>query len=164
MSTHVSASCFIMRVMEKKLAALLSGGKFVDVPHTRSKNMQAIRSRGNRSTEVCLRLALVRAGLKGWTVRPAGILGSPDFGFLTQKVAIFADGCFWHGCPRCGHAPITSNASFWVEKVARNKMRDRRISAKLRRTGWHVLRFWEHELRSPQGVVERIIRVVNRCA
>jgi DNA mismatch endonuclease (patch repair protein) len=108
--------------------------------------MAAIRGKGNKSTELKLRMALVRAGLGGWTTHPKDVFGKPDFFFPSQKVAVFVDGCFWHGCAKCGHIPKT-NQSFWTTKIERNRKRHRRVNAQLKSEGIHVRRFWEHALR-----------------
>lgn len=107
--------------------------------------MSAIRSRGNRGTE--LRLAeLFRAhGITGWR-RQLPLPGRPDFAFPKRKVAVFTDGCFWHGCPTCYQRP-QSNKKFWDAKVVRNRARDREVARELRRRGWRVVRIWEHALK-----------------
>jgi DNA mismatch endonuclease (patch repair protein) len=74
--------------------------------------------------------------------------GRPDFAFPARRLAVFVDGCFWHGCPRHGTLP-KGNARFWREKIARNRERDREVNLELRRRGWRVIRIWEHELRRP---------------
>ena len=117
--------------------------------------MAAIRSHGNAATELRL-IALMRAhGITGWR-RGSTLPGRPDFVFKklpapprlrqASKLAVFVDGCFWHGCPLHGTQP-KSNAKFWREKIARNQARDRRVSRTLRARGWSVLRIWEHELK-----------------
>lgn len=124
---------------------------------SRSTNMRSIRSAGNRSTELRLRSLLVRSGIQGWKVTPQGILGKPDFLFPKHKVAIFIDGCFWHACPKCGHTPKT-NRKYWRAKIERNKERDKRISAQLRRSGFEVLRIWECDLKKdPHGCLRRVV-------
>ena len=130
--------------MERTLRKKLPGGEFKGVSPERSKAMSAVRGRGNKTTETCFRLALVRASIKGWKVRPKGILGSPDFFFPQGKLLVFADGCFWHGCMKCGHIPQTHGA-FWKAKIERNRQRDRQTTLILRGNGFKVLRFWEHE-------------------
>jgi DNA mismatch endonuclease (patch repair protein) len=120
-------------------------------PEQRSRNMSAIRSRGNRSTEKALRFRLVRAGIKGWRIC-ANLPGKPDFVFDAKTLAVFVDGCYWHGCPRCYRKP-TSNMSYWSAKLERNQDRDRRVSRALRRQGWRVVRFWEHDIESAPGRV-----------
>lgn len=69
----------------------------------------------------------------------------PDFVFPRLRVAVFVDGCFWHGCPKHGTQPKT-NAAFWRDKIVTNKARDRRVNRLLRKRGWIVVRVWEHEL------------------
>ena len=150
--------------MEKALRKYLRLGEFGIVPEQRSRNMRAIRGTGNRTTETRLRLALARAGITGWRVRPLDVLGSPDFAFDQSKLAVFTDGCFWHGCPECRHAPIKSNRKYWEAKVERNRARDKITTRKLHRSGWRVLRLWEHELRFSLGrVVARIARALDRA-
>ena len=78
--------------------------------------------------------------------RPTGFRVRPDFVFRPARLAVFVDGCFWHGCPQHGTQP-KGNAAFWKVKFARNQARDRRVNRALRRAGWHVLRIWEHALR-----------------
>ena len=132
--------------MERALRKHLPGGAFTEVSATRSKAMAAVRGHGNKTTERRFRLALVRAGVRGWQVRPKGLRGSPDFVFPEARLAVFADGCFWHGCPECGHVPRT-NRPFWAAKIERNRERDKKTTEHLEAEGFHVLRIWEHELR-----------------
>jgi len=86
-------------------------------------------------------------------------LGRPDFVFPARRLAVFVDGCFWHGCPRHGTMP-KGNRSFWRAKITRNRERDREVGAELRRLGWKVLRVWEHELtvRNERRLVARLGR------
>ncbi len=132
--------------MERRLRETLKGGKFENVPIDRSLQMGVIRGRGNKTTEARLRLMLVRSGISGWKMHPPGMAGNPDFYFPASQIAIFADGCFWHGCPKCGHVPST-NRRFWGLKIQRNKERDAQKARRLKSQGIIVLRFWEHELK-----------------
>lgn len=132
--------------MEKSLRARLPEGGFADVSPVRSRQMSAVRGRGNRTTEARLRFALVRAGLSGWVVQPRGLPGNPDFLFVTRKIAVFVDGCFWHGCPACGHTPKT-NRPFWSAKIRKNRARDALNTQALVHIGYRVIRFWEHDLK-----------------
>lgn len=122
--------------------------------------MAQVKSRGNRSTEWRLRAGLMRAGIRGWNLNPPGIPGNPDFVFLDRRVALFVDGCYWHGCPKCYRRP-SSNVAYWDAKVARNRARDLKNTARLRRQGWRVLRIWEHELLMLSTVLERIKLATN---
>lgn len=110
----------------------------------RSWLMSQVRSRGNKSTEIKFAKLLRKQGIVGWR-RNQKVLGNPDFVFPKSRVAVFIDGCFWHGCPKHGEIPAT-NQSFWKKKIEQNAARDRLVSDKLRRHGWHVYRFWEHDL------------------
>lgn len=67
-----------------------------------------------------------------------------DIAFTRAKIAVFVDGCFWHGCPLHGVAP-KNNAEWWLRKIAANRARDEDTSRNLEAQGWTVLRFWEHE-------------------
>ncbi len=122
--------------------------------------MSSVRSVGNRSTEWRLRSALVRTKLKGWKVTSVNLPGKPDFVFPDKKVAIFVDGCFWHGCPQCGRLP-KSKKSYWHTKIVGNVKRDKRRQKELRLLGWRVIRIWEHELKEGASkavsVVEKFI-------
>src|SRR5262245_30946950 len=102
--------------MERSLRAYLPRGEFKGTLPRHSKTMQAVRGKNNRTTERRLRMGLVRYGVSGWQVRPGGLKGNPDFLFISSKVAVFVDGCFWHGCAVCGHLPHT-NRLFWRAKI-----------------------------------------------
>jgi DNA mismatch endonuclease Vsr len=80
-------------------------------------------------------------------MHPHDMVGHPDFYFPKRKLALFVDGCFWHGCLRCGHIPRKNNP-YWSEKIRRNRERDREKSGLLRSKGIQVLRIWEHELKN----------------
>ena len=107
--------------------------------------MASIRARGNRSTELQVRLALVRNGVDGWKMHAKDVPGTPDFWFVKRRIAIFVDGCFWHGC-RCSRLPA-HNAGYWVPKISGNMRRDKLVRARLKRQGIHVLQIWEHDVR-----------------
>jgi DNA mismatch endonuclease (patch repair protein) len=131
--------------MEKVLRETLEGGRFQNVTPERSRAMSAVRGKGNRTTEVRFRMALVRAGVTGWCLHPRSITGTPDFYFTHEHAAVFVDGCFWHGCPVCGHLP-TANARYWSTKIARTRERDEATTTRLQAAGIIVVRFWEHEV------------------
>jgi DNA mismatch endonuclease (patch repair protein) len=114
----------------------------------RSEIMSRIRSRGTGPEQQLY--ALVRKIL-GWRRRvelnAPGLPGQPDVVIPSLRLAIFADGCFYHGCPRHGHVP-KSNVAYWEPKIARTLERDRRNRSALRRQGYAVWRVWEHDLRT----------------
>jgi DNA mismatch endonuclease (patch repair protein) len=122
----------------------------------RSAVMSLIRGRGNKDTELALVKLLRVARITGWR-RHVNLIGRPDFAFRKQRVVIFVDGCFWHGCPRHSNVPV-NNRSFWVKKFTMNKARDRKVSAQLKRQGWCVIRVWEHEFRTPDRLIQRLYR------
>ncbi|MCC7107639.1 MAG: DNA mismatch endonuclease Vsr [Chloroflexi bacterium] len=122
--------------------------------------MAAIRSMGNTTTEQRLASMLRRYHLSGWR-RHMKLPGTPDFVFTKERVAVFVNGCFWHGCPRCYRRP-RANQPYWQQKVERNRTRDRRVKRTLRASGWSVLSFWEHSLRSEGAVVGRIRKALER--
>lgn len=110
----------------------------------RSAVMALIRGRGNKDTELRL-IALMRVQrITGWR-RGSTLRGRPDFVFPRAKLAVFVDGCFWHGCPAHATWP-KNNAAFWEAKILGNRARDRAITRELKRAGWRVLRVWEHAL------------------
>ena len=117
-------------------------------PQDRKKNMSRIRSRGNRSTERRLRSSLAGAGISGFEMHSGSLVGKPDFIFPQHKVAVFVDGCFWHGCPKCYVRPKSSQ-NYWDEKLRRNKARDVKVNAELEKMGWKTIRIWEHVLKNP---------------
>ena len=89
---------------------------------------------------------------------PGAARRSIDIAFTKVKVAVFLDGCFWHGCPEHGTHP-RANADWWVVKLRRNMARDAETDDLLESAGWRVMRFWEHE--SPEAVADRICSVVR---
>lgn len=111
----------------------------------RSRNMAAIR-RADTAPELKLRGAIHRRGLrfrKDYAIRLEGRLVRPDIAFTKARLAVFLDGCFWHGCPEHGRPP-KSNRDYWVPKLNRNAERDVEQTALLERGGWSVVRIWEH--------------------
>ncbi len=126
--------------------------------------MSRIRGAGNKGTELRLIEVFRARGITGWR-RGSKLPGRPDFVFPLLRVAVFVDGCFWHGCPRHATQPKT-NAAFWRDKIATNKARDRRVNRALRGRGWSVIRIWEHELRrrDEAKLVRRLLRALARRA
>ena len=125
----------------------------------RSEVMSRIRGKGNESTELKLLKLFREHGIKGWR-RHQPLTGKPDFVFPKDQLAIFVDGCFWHGCPRCYIKP-KQNAKFWREKIGGNVKRDRKVSRMLLAEGWSVCRIWECRLKKPDSVIRRIRRMLG---
>ncbi|REJ76047.1 MAG: very short patch repair endonuclease [Acidobacteria bacterium] len=120
----------------------------------RSRIMAQVKSKGNASTEAKI-ASLFRANkVTGWR-RHLPLPGKPDFAFPKAKLAVFLDGCFWHGCPNCYRAPKSSKA-YWKDKLSRNKARDKRVTEELEEKGWRVMRFWECELKDGDRIITGI--------
>jgi DNA mismatch endonuclease (patch repair protein) len=125
----------------------------------RSWIMSRIRGSGNKKTEVRLARQLRGDGISGWR-RHLPIPGRPDFSFRKQKVAVFVDGCFWHGCPKCFQLP-KQNRPFWKVKIDGNRKRDQSVNRRLRRLGWKVIRIRECQLRHSVRVVVKIKKALG---
>jgi DNA mismatch endonuclease, patch repair protein len=123
--------------------------------------MQGNRKRDTRP-ELALRAALHARGLRFRKDFPLAIRGARptrvDIAFTRARVAVFVDGCFWHGCPQHGLTP-KANAHYWAPKLERNRMRDSQVTAALEADGWMVLRIWEH-VRLAEAV-ERVMATVE---
>lgn len=129
----------------------------IKLPEDRSKNMAAIKSR-NTKPEMLLRKALFHLGLR-YLVR-SKLTGKPDIVFTRQKVAVFVDGCFWHGCPKCYKEP-EQNRDFWRKKIESNRLRDNYVNNVLTQEGWKVVRVWEHDIKKDLNtVVQKILKCV----
>ena len=115
-------------------------------PEERSAHMAKVRSEGNQSTEMKVLSVFEANELTGWVRHPREIIGRPDFFFPQQRIALFVDGCFWHGCPKCGRIPKT-RSDYWLAKIESNRRRDRSVTQELLSGGYAVMRVWEHELR-----------------
>ncbi len=126
----------------------------------RSQVMAAVCSRGNRATELKLILIFQANGITGWR-RNQRLPGKPDFVFRKERLAVFVDGCFWHGCPKHGEIPVT-NKQYWNTKLLRNKARDRQVLTILRKQNWQAVRLWEHDLKNPNHVAARIRATLQR--
>jgi DNA mismatch endonuclease (patch repair protein) len=123
--------------------------------------MASVRSKGNRTTEAALGRLLRAAGLYGYR-KQWRVAGRPDFAWPGIGVAVFVDGCFWHGCS-CKHLP-KSNQDFWRSKIENNMRRDRRVAAGLRRAGWTVLRIRECAVGYPSTLKRIAAAVAGRRA
>jgi DNA mismatch endonuclease (patch repair protein) len=139
----------------------------------RSALMAKVRGRGNLTTEQALAKVFRAEGWSSWRRQRAigGRLNDgtrfrvrPDFVFAARRLAVFVDGCFWHGCPQHGTRP-RGNAAFWRAKFRRNQARDRRDTRRLRLAGWKVLRLWEHELKpkARQALLARLRKAFARA-
>ncbi len=112
----------------------------------RSEIMKANKPKGNKSTELKLIQLFKKLGMKGWR-RNYQISGSkPDFVFAKKRIAVFADGCFWHG-HNCRNLIPKQNSEYWQKKIENNRIRDKQIDERLEPKGWKVIRIWECEIK-----------------
>ncbi|PIU10228.1 very short patch repair endonuclease [Candidatus Micrarchaeota archaeon CG08_land_8_20_14_0_20_49_17] len=126
----------------------------------RSYNMKMIRSK-DTTPELIMRTTLCRLGYR-WYRLHTDLPGHPDIVFAGKNIAVFIDGCFWHHCPICFVRPATRRR-FWDKKISQNIQRDRFISSHLKKDGWTVLRFWEHQVRKePEKCCRIVIRYLKR--
>ena len=123
----------------------------------RSEIMRKVRSNNNKSTELKLIQVFKENGITGWK-RNYPVKGHPDFVFLDKKIAVFVDGCFWHGHD-CRNTRPSDNADYWTKKRERNIRHDKEITALFERRGWMVIRIWECELKKKnyQNLMEKIM-------
>lgn len=134
-----------------------------NVPKERRRIMSANRRR-DTEPELRLRSQLHRRGLRFRVDFPIRVEGRrpvrPDIVFMGSRVAVFVDGCFWHGCPEHGSQP-KSNTSYWEPKILRTQERDREADRALRNEGWWVLRFWEHD--AVDVAAHRVVETVSQA-
>jgi len=129
---------------------------FEDVASATRKSMQSNRRR-DTTPELAIRRLLHRAGERyrvDFRAAAQGRRVHVDIAFPRRKLAVFVDGCYWHGCPIHATTPVT-NRDYWVSKIAENRLRDEQQTAALRACEWSVLRIWEHE--PAAEAVERIL-------
>jgi DNA mismatch endonuclease (patch repair protein) len=120
----------------------------------RMKQIRTSRTSSEREVERVLR----RLGLR-YRRNLKSLAGKPDFVIQGKRIALFVDGCFWHGCPKC-FSGTQRNREWWAKKIAANRRRDRRVDAILRRNGYRVIHFWEHDL--PYRVEKRLLTFIRR--
>ncbi len=120
----------------------------------RSRIMSSIRGK-NTKPELIVRKILWSMG-KRYRIHDSSVFGSPDISNKSRNIAIFIDGCFWHGCGRCYKEP-KSNTEFWREKITKNRDRRKVVKSRLKKDGMTILQFWEHEVLSePTKVTDKI--------
>jgi DNA mismatch endonuclease (patch repair protein) len=129
-------------------------------PEDRRKTMRAVKGKGT-TPERRLFAMLAGMGLKGWRKNARDITGKPDVVFGNEQIAIFVDGCFWHGCPHCQrNLKPETNRQYWEKKINRNIELAKLNNQKLLENQWIVIRVWEHELKTPadRGRIRNEIR------
>lgn len=124
-------------------------------PDDRKRTMQAVKSKGTK-LEKRLFAMLAGMGISGWKKNVKSILGKPDVAFPDRKIAIFVDGCFWHGCPYCQRKLPETNHAYWERKIKRNIDLAESYNDQLHHAGWTVIRIWEHEIADTATLKSRI--------
>lgn len=129
----------------------------------RSDIMRRVKSSKNKSTELKLIEVFKELGITGWR-RNYQVKGHPDFVFLPQRIAVFVDGCFWHG-HNCRNTRPSDNQTYWQKKLDRNKKRDQEVTALFKSRGWTVLRIWECELKKKnRPALDQKLNIINKKA
>ena len=127
----------------------------------RGQLMSRVRSTGNQTTEKRMVAVLRKARLTGWR-RHQPLFGRPDFVWPKARVAVFVDGCFWHGHDCHRNLTPRTNAKAWREKIEGNQARDRKTSRLLRQEGWTVIRIWECNLaKNPDRCLAKIVKALE---
>lgn len=120
----------------------------------RSEIMSSVRHYDTKP-ELTVRKLLWKTG-KRYRTHPSDVLGKPDIVHRGKKLAVFIDGCFWHGCKKC-HSIPKSNNKFWRNKIEYNKKRRIKVKKGLTKEGWIIMEFWEHDaIKKPQYVADKI--------
>lgn len=158
------AHCLITKCPEpssRRLKSFTWGSDIADTVERKKRSwiMSQVKSRRNKSTEEALVVVFRREKITGWR-RNYDLVGKPDFVFRKERVAIFVDGCFWHGHPTRCRIPAT-NREYWISKINRNRARDRKVNRMLRQRGWQVIRIWEHLVNKPR-TVSRLFKALKR--
>ncbi|HBH24160.1 MAG TPA: very short patch repair endonuclease [Cytophagales bacterium] len=123
---------------------------------TRSEIMRKIKSKNNNSTELKIIHIFKKSNITGWR-RNYKITGNPDFVFPKLRIAVFTDGCFWHG-HNCRNLTPKQNNEYWQSKITKNKKRDQKINEYLQNLGWEVIRIWECQINS-----DNIQKLLQKC-
>jgi DNA mismatch endonuclease (patch repair protein) len=132
-------------------------------PQERHKTMKAVKGKAT-IPEKRLFSFLMRKGFRGWTKNDPLIFGKPDVAFKEKRIAIFIDGCFWHGCLACNKKMPKTNSGYWLKKIDRNKKQSQLVNKTLRVDGWKLIRIWEHELvkfRKIDKLLSKVASAIN---
>lgn len=119
--------------------------------------MSSIKSK-NTIPEITIRKKLWKYGLR-YRIHDKSVIGTPDITFRKKRIAIFVDGCFWHGCSNCYKEPKT-NAKFWRNKISKNIERRKSVRSALQNSGWKVMEFWEHEIIDDNLSIQKKIKTL----
>lgn len=120
-------------------------------PEDRLKTMRAVKGKGTKLEQ---RFFSMLAGMRigGWKKNVSEIVGKPDVVFPEQKIVVFIDGCFWHGCPICQRKLPKTNREYWEQKINRNVALAQVVNSELHQAGWTIIRIWEHEMKDAKAI------------
>ena len=128
--------------------------------NTRSGIMRNVKSAGNKSTELRLIAYFMAHEIRGWR-RHYKVKGHPDFVFPEKRIAIFVDGCFWHG-HECRNITPSDHAEYWRKKRERNMQHDLEITQQFEKRGWVVIRIWECELKKKnEEILKEKLKIIQ---
>lgn len=125
----------------------------------RSEIMSSVKSKDSKIEQI-FRAALWRAGYR-YRKNARGYFGKPDAVLKKHKVVVFVDSCFFHGCRTHGRLPA-SNKKYWKDKIERNKIRDREVNRHYKKTGWRVVRVWEHGINKTRQSLLPYLRKISK--
>lgn len=128
-----------------------------------SRTMSRNRSK-NTKPELQLRRELWKNGIRGYRLHRKDLPGNPDLAFISKKVAVFVNGCFWHRCPHCQYKLPKTNRDYWKNKFETNIARDLKAFDRLKEMNWKMITIWECELKNKEKLelnVEKIKALVK---
>jgi DNA mismatch endonuclease, patch repair protein len=159
---HILHSMNSLKKNKIKVPNFTKQAGFVTTPKL-SRVMSKIRSKDTLA-EIKLRKAIWTRGFR-YKLHYKMTIGKPDLIFISQKVAVFVDGDFWHGYKWKKRKPkLKSNRNYWIPKIERNMQRDKEINRRLRKEGWVIIRFWEHEIKNDTlSCVEILTKILSRA-
>jgi DNA mismatch endonuclease, patch repair protein len=124
-----------------------------------SKVMSSNRAKDTQP-EMILRRKLYNYGVRGYRLHYESVPGKPDIVFISKKIAIFVNGCFWHRCPYCKLTIPKTNQKFWIEKFNKNRARDRQKIRELKKLGWKTIVVWECQIL--KNVSVQVVKIINK--
>lgn len=124
----------------------------------RSEIMSRIKSKDSK-IETLFRKELWKKGFR-YSKNSSKYFGKPDIVLLKYKTVILIDSCFWHGCKKHCRIP-TTRKKYWIEKIERNKKRDKEVSKYYKKQGWKILRVWEHEIKKRSEEITKLLSIIN---
>jgi DNA mismatch endonuclease (patch repair protein) len=135
-------------------------------PDPKSESISRLMSANkahSTSPELALRKTLFTNGIRGYRINYNNVPGKPDIAFISKRLAIFVNGCYWHRCPKCNLPLPKHNCLFWEEKFEKNKQRDLKKTQALINLGWKVMVVWECEMKNIEEKIDEIKNCLRTC-